>query len=69
MLCLCLMLYQIHLQLDKEFISYDPRGGGQSVILSCHHVPFMGVWLPDGVLAVLLCACENVGMPICNLIP
>lgn len=31
--------------------------GGQRVILSCHHAPFMGVWHPDGVLAAPLCVC------------
>lgn len=69
MFCLFLMLSQIHSQLDKEFISCDPCGGRLSVILSCHHVPFMEVWHPDGVLAVPLCVCAHVSMHICNLIP
>lgn len=56
MFCLCLLLSKIHLQLDIDFLSKNPVWG-QSVILNCHHVPFAGMWHPDGVLAVVLCVC------------
>lgn len=71
MFCLCLMLSQIHLQLDKEFISYDPCGGGadcDTELSSCSFHGSVASGWGLGSSPVCVCTCRHAHLELDSFI-